>query len=815
MQVPPSQAPGAPGIAPRWTTSSKDGIGSSINAANALRFTLSHGILNEVYFPREDLAAIRDLGLIVTDGAEFFSEEKRDTETTTEQVSPGIPAFVLTNRCRRGHYRIVKEIVTDPLRNTVLQRIAFQPTDTGTSYHLYALLAPHLANLGMGNTAWVGDYKGRPMLFARHGTLTLALACSVPWLRRSAGFVGISDGWQDLSLHREMQWEYACAEDGNVALTGEIDLSRAPDNTFDLALGFGESEFEAAHHAVSSLVEGFEKVKRKYVKEWQRWQDGLVPVHATEEEPGGMFRLSAQILHTHQSKRFPGAMIASLSIPWGNTRGDGDRSGYHVVWPRDLVESAGGLLALNAQADVRRVLNYLVVTQEEDGHWSQNMWVEGSPYWEGLQLDETSLPILLIDRCLQEGVIGDNELPVYWAAIRKAVTFLLRHGIVTGQERWEEQRGVSVFTMATLVPAMLAAAEVADRMHEPAIATYCRQTADAWNESIDYWLYSGPTPTGERAGVGGYYLRINPTTFPAADLGDTTMQIKNKPDGQQHMPITEMVSIDPLALVRFGLRSATDPRILNTVKVIDGLLRADTPNGTAWYRYVNDGYGEHEDGSAYDGTGIGRPWPLLAAERAHYELAATNSDRARELLRAVEAFSNYGLLSEQIWDQAPIPEYGLVPGKHSGSAMPLVWAHAEHIKLVCSLKAGKVVDLPRHSFARYVEKSTPAEHLIWRSELPVTRLPAGKVLRIETAQPARVRWTIDGWTSMRETETADMGLGLHFADLPTADLAGGTVTFTLFWKGSEQWANQNFSLLVQKTAAQMAAAAVMESHPTQ
>jgi glucoamylase len=58
------------------------------------------------------------------------------------------------------------------------------------------ILAPHLANYGGGNTAWVGDYKGRPMLLAERDSYALALACSAPWRARSVGFVGVSDGWR-------------------------------------------------------------------------------------------------------------------------------------------------------------------------------------------------------------------------------------------------------------------------------------------------------------------------------------------------------------------------------------------------------------------------------------------------------------------------------------------------------------------------------------------------------------------------------------------------------------------------------------------
>lgn len=795
MQNLDNTAPGAPGIAPRWTNSAKDGVGTAINVASGVSFTLSHGILNEIYFPRADKAATRDMGLIVTNGKDYFSEEKRHTHTVTEQVSPGIPAFTINNTCIYGRYEIIKQVISDPLRDTVIQRIQFNALQAD-DYQVYALLAPHLNNMGMGNTAWVEDYKGHPMIFAQNNGTTLAFLCSIPWKKRSVGFVGTSDGWQDLEQHKEMAWEYALAENGNVALIGEVDLAYAPNHTFDVYIGFGMSQTEAALNALASMMEGFDRIKARYIKEWQVWQSNIKPMHENAKDIGGMFRLSASVLRTHQSKNFPGAMLASLSIPWGNTIGDENLTGYHLVWPRDLVECAGGLLALNAKEDTIRVLHYLMATQEADGHWSQNMWLEGTPYWKGIQLDETALPILLIDLCLKHKAIGDTHLLKYWDTVRKATTFLLTNGLITQQDRWEEQCGISAFTIATMVAAMLAAADLADQVNEPAIATYCRQTADAWNDSIETWLYATNTGLSEEAGVEGYYLRINPTRNPAAELGDKTMHIKNRSEGQNLMLITEMVSIDPLALVRFGLRDAKDPRMLNTIKVIDLKLKTETPNGPCWYRYVNDGYGEHSDGRAYNGTGVGRPWPLLAAERAHYEVAAGNIKKAQKLLESVEKCSNNGLIPEQIWDQGDIPEKELFLGKHSGSAMPLVWAHAEHIKLVCSEKEGLVFDMPRHTQERYLKNKVTSNLAIWRIDLPISALAKGKNLRVETVFPATIKWTVDDWKTMSEKDSADMGLGIHFLDIQTDNLKQEKLTFTIFWKNDQQWAGVDYTVVV-------------------
>jgi glucoamylase len=122
------------------------------------------------------------------------------------------------------------------------------------------LLAPHLGNRGAENNAWIGDYKGVPMLFAERNGNALALACSVPWLKSSTGFVGVSDGWQDLSQHKILTWSYDRAENGNVSLIGEIDLTKS-EGDFVLALGFGLNFAEACQRVLASLLDGFNTAK--------------------------------------------------------------------------------------------------------------------------------------------------------------------------------------------------------------------------------------------------------------------------------------------------------------------------------------------------------------------------------------------------------------------------------------------------------------------------------------------------------------------------------------------------------------------------
>lgn len=448
-------APNGPGSQARWTSSAKTGVGTALSNKSHVWFTLSHGIFNEIYYPRIDQACVRDMGFTVTDGADFFSEEKRDADSQLHWMADGAPGFGLVNTCHQGRYRIEKEVVTDPQRDTVLQHIRFI-TEKGQpwSYKLYILLAPHLGNQGTDNTAWIGEFEGSPMLFAERNGIALALACSTHWLNRSAGYVGSSDGWQDLKAHRRMTWTYARAEHGNVALTAEIDLVRSGGD-FDLALGFGKDHTEAARNAVASLQDGFEKAKQDYIA---GWQDSITTKSSLKKNGHGASDLSQgslAILRTHESKTAPGALIASLSIPWGESKGDKDLGGYHLVWARDMAETAGALLAAGAHEDARRVLAYLQKTQRPDGHWPQNMWVDGSPYWDGIQMDETALPILLVDLAHREKALSDADAAGYWPMVRKAASYLARNGPVSPQDRWEEDPGYSPFTVGAEIAALL------------------------------------------------------------------------------------------------------------------------------------------------------------------------------------------------------------------------------------------------------------------------------------------------------------------------------------------------------------------------
>ena len=796
MTPPENRAPGQPGIAPRWTSSAKSGVGTAIEVRSRVWFTMSHGILNEVYYPRVDQANTRDMGLLITDGAEFFSEEKRHTKSVVSLLAPGVPGYQLTNTCVEGRYRIVKTIISDPERDVVLQSIRFEALrGSRADYRLYAILAPHLGNQGADNSGWVGDYKGVPMLFAERGSRALAVACSANFAAASCGYVGVSDGWQQLNAHKRLTDCYTEARNGNIALTAEVDLERC-DGRFVLALAFGPTTVEAGQDARAALLRDFDVVRAAFVRGWTDFHKDSYDVRAASPSAEEAYRLGVAILRTHEDKGHPGALIASLSIPWGSAKGDHDLGGYHVVWPRDLVESAGALLAAGRVDDARHALHYLMVTQDADGHWPQNMWLDGTAYWSGNQMDETGFPIVLADHLRRVGAL-DTLQP--WPMVRLAASYLVRNGPVTPEDRWEEDGGYSTFTLAVEVAALLAAADFADAAGQSSAATYLRETADIWNDSIERWTYVTDTDLSRASGVDGYYVRIAPRNVDdSASRESHVVSVKNHPRSESQMPYSDLVSPGALALVRFGLRAATDPCIANTVRVIDRVLRSETPTGPVWHRYNDDGYGEHRDGSPFDGTGIGRGWPLLAGERAHYELAAGNVSEAERLLETMRRqTSPGGLIPEQIWDADDVPARELVDGCPSGSAMPLVWAHAEYVKLARSIHDGSVFDMPPQTAKRYIDTRTACRLAMWRFNNKPRSIPLGKTLRIETQAAAVVHWSCDGWRTVRDTEAADTTLGVWAADLATELLSANTqVQFTFYWPAARRWEGVDFSVTI-------------------
>ena len=195
---------------------------------------------------------------------------------------------------------------------------------------------------------------------------------------------------------------------------------------------------------------------------------------------------------------------------------------------------------------------------------------------------------------------------------------------------------------------------------------------------------------------------------------------------------------------------------------------ADTPAGPLYHRYQHDGYGEHADGSPFDGSGIGRLWPLLAGERGTYAL--TSGEDPLPYLQAMAGSSTRGrLLPEQVWDAEPVPERRLERGRPTGSASPLVWAHAEYLKLYASQRRAIAPDRLASVAARYaVAPTVTVAHVRHAGEVE-TEAPT---VLIETNEPFVLHVGIDGWQQVSEIASQDGPLGVPAVEIPASLWSG-------------------------------------------
>jgi glucoamylase len=734
-------APGHPGIPPTWCSSDKDMVSTALGPSR-LWATIGHGILNEVYWPSTGTPQVRDLGFIVA-GPSGWYDVKRVAQYTFSLPAPYIPLATVVHH--GADYELELEIVPDPFRDALLIRYRLD----GDQFRLYTLLAPHLDPLEAGSTARVAE----GLLTAVGGKAALCLAAEGGFDRCSAGYVGTSDGWQDFDRNGRMTWSYTEAGPGNVALMGE--LTR---NAGVIALGIGSSPASASSIARAALAFGFAAGRDDFIKEWRAWGRALrLPRGPRNLRDAAM--LSAAVIKMHEDRVHPGAVVASLSVPWGNTRNS--LGGYHLVWTRDALEAGQALLAAGQTNDARGLLSYLAATQRADGHWPQNMTPDGTEFWHGIQLDEVGAPILLAAQLQEEDAIDGMSGIGYM--VSRAASFLARHGPLSPQDRWEENSGASPFTLAIEIAALVAAAgwlEARDR-------DYALSLADCWNERVEDWTYASGTDLDQQFGTRGHYVRIGPAGHEGLH---GRVQVLNREEGGD-IPATLLVGQDFLHLVRLGLRAPDDPRITDSVRITDGLLATLTPCGVTYHRYNGDGYGENADGTPFDGAGIGRGWPLLSGERGHYALLA-GEDPKPYLESMVCMTGRGGLMPEQVWDSDPIPQRFLYPGKPSGSAMPLVWTHSAFLQLYVARARGKPMEFLKSVNQRYHQRQPQAATWHWRAEVPFAALPQGRALVIEDRVPFMLHFGLDDWSNPENRTAEPLGLGMFGARFEMAELVG-------------------------------------------
>jgi glucoamylase len=592
---------------------------------------------------------------------------------------------------REGWYSFDQQIIADPSAPVVRIRTVFRPARAGLQVH--ALFKPAHQNTGTDDIAWAGANA----LYSEAGPSTVtppfpvrkfdpagaAIVASTGFVKTSAGYVGASDGWQDLQKHFQLTTTYAQAGPGNVALIGELRLPelqlRSPEPllpiVFEFAIGFGPNAAAAGKTAQESLARAsFETVQASYERGWTAWLNSLEPTGRSMLARHEVSRLSALVIKMHEDKTRRGAIIASLSkpgVPESDRAGD-SMGGYHLVWPRDLYHAATGLLAAGDLTTPRQVLDFLASVQRPDGSWSQNFWVDGSPYWSGLQLDEVAFPILLVQQLVQHGALDSRILsPKLRHMVLQAAAFLAKNGPRSPQDRWEEIGGYIPSTLAAQIAGLRAASRlIPDR---PEFA----QTAAQWDAGLESWTLVRSSPIGRN-----YYLRSSPGGKP------NEREDLDLANGAGRATASSILDGGFLELVRLAVRDAVDPRIQSTLqmyedsKLLDISSDTDPATGARGYRrYNRDFYGDSK---------VGGYWPLLAGERGHAAMAEGDFARARAQLLLLESQTlPSGMIPEQTRTISSPADAGL------GVACPLVWAHAEALRLRRSLRDGAVFDMPR------------------------------------------------------------------------------------------------------------------------
>ena len=797
-------APGAPGIEPRWTGGAKDGVGTAYAVSSRVWYTVAYGVNTEIYYPTIDSPQVRDVQYMITDGETFFHDERRNTRSTIELIDPDALGFKITNADPEGRYTIQKVIIGDPHLNCLLIHTTFDvaPEWQGR-LHLYVICAPHLKIGGWHNNAVVVEKKGWRFLMAYRDDVYLAVAPSTGFLKLSCGYVGTNDGWTDLAHNLKMDWDYDAAMDGNVAMTGEINLAHGTE--FTLALAFGRSPHAAGSVLAQSLCIPFDTNLKSFVEQWHRTRKRLSLVDMNHDKltpaAGALFARSINLLLAHEDKLYPGAMIASMSIPWGEDKSDDELGGYHLVWTRDMVQCASALLAAGDTATPLRSMIYLAITQRDDGGFYQNFWIDGHPYWTGIQLDEVSFPIILAWRLWKANALGNFDP---YQTVLRACTYLIREGPATPEERWEEAGGYSPSTLASNIAALICAAEIIEERGDSHTAEFVRTYADFLETHVEKWTVTNHGTL--LPGVTRHYIRINPAASNRGSVGDEDpdtgeLVMANQTPGEPfQFPANQIIDAGFLELVRLGIRKPGNPLIEDSLKVVDAVLKVDTPFGPCWKRYNHDAYGQRADGTSFKKWGVGRAWPLLMLERATYELGAGRNINV--FLRAAEGFATgIGLFPEQIWDAPDIPDQRMFFGHATGAAIPLLWAHAEYVKLLRSVVDNQVFDRLPPVAARYCNDQPRRVIEVWKMNRQVRSVPSGALLRIQASSPFVLHWSSDEWKTVRDTSSIPTSLGLEYVDIQVDDTLKSPLRFTFHWPLDNQWERKDFSVEIDSTAA--------------
>jgi len=754
-------APGAPGETPYWAYSGKTGIGTSYEAyqngqydessttgtVSKVWFSLAKGMITETMFGLIHQAQIRDMQFMVS-GDDFVVSEADGLKNTVEylhvdeQGRPLSLAYRVTSEDNQGRFRIIKDVFTDPDAQSLMVRVRFEAEEPGLTAHVQ--VNPYVNNDGVDDSAKVAD----DALVAYSGEHYLTLQSTSGLNQGSVGFVGTSDRHSQLKTTGDFKrYQTTGEQSGNVSMSatlGEITDSAE----FDLVLSYGNSEQSALEQGRKTLTSGYDKVLANYNGEGDAigWQDYLQSLKLEEmydatTDGGKLLHTSALVLKAQEDKTYAGALIASLSNPWGDTvSAEEGKTGYKAVWVRDFYQVAMAFLAMGDTQTAKAAFSYLPkvqVTENTPGNKGDTGWflqkthVNGDLEWVAVQLDQTSMPIMLAWKLYKQDVLTQSELSDWYQSMLKpAADFLVDGGRAkvlwndtqidppyTQQERWEEQAGYSPSSIAATVAGLISASEIAKLSGDEANAKRYLNTAKQYEQDIEALMFTTEGTLQGDAADGNYFVRIAQDKNVNADtkLGDN--------NGRPGMDKKLILDGGFLELVRYGVRPADSPSVTASLPEYDDeslehklrvkytFTNEQGQEYPGWRRYGNDGYGEDKElGKNYAEGGEqtpgqrGRVWPFFTGERGHYEIAAAtkadgelSEDEYQRIkntyVLGMEEFANKGMmLPEQAWDGVGVNPFDYELGEGTNSATPLAWTHAEYVKLLRSLSNESVWD---------------------------------------------------------------------------------------------------------------------------
>ncbi len=674
----------------------KQGYATAYDSRSKVWLTLENGMLTDVYYPNVSTPSVRSLQFVVTDGKTFTDIEGADMRHSVSLTDPRSLTYRQIDSAKSGKYRVVKTYVLDPSRSTLTVHVRFISL-TGKPYQVYLDYLPAIDNQARHVTAR-SDGSTLIAKGVRSASALLTQPALVAWTNE---YEGPNGGLAQLQQHHQLVQHSAVAQNGVVEQTAltAVDGTKGS-QTLRLSLGFGASPALARTNAAMTTKTPFRTVEKAYQKGWHSYLDGLKArpndVLKTRHERR-LYDVSVMVLAAGEDKTHRGAFVASPSMPWvwrdPATNAPLPTGPYHLVWARDLYQIATALLLAGDEGAARRAEQFLFQQQQKPhGRFPQNSTADGTPYWTGKQLDEWSLPTVLAWQ------LGDTSTDT-WQHVRRAEDAVIKRGPSSQQERWENQSGYSPATIAAGIAGLVCGASLARSNGDDAVAQRYLAVADRWQANLKRWTVTTNGPLSDQP----YFLRL-------AKRGEPNQDIQYAIGDSGPASVDQRRVVDPsfLELVRLGVLSPHDPAVLSSLQVVDQTLKVSTPAGDLWHRYSYDGYGETATGSQWviEGTNTpktyGRVWPVLTGERGEYAIAAGKP--AEHYLRTMASTAKRGsyLLPEQVWDgRPPTGRNNHRLAKATMSATPLLWTHAQYVRLAWNLHAGRVLELPDLVARRY------------------------------------------------------------------------------------------------------------------